>query len=694
MKTTRNNHSSGRGWKQICILFLICSLFSVPVYAQEPWVGLFFSPQANTGSSHTAFMVDFEAMVKTLKAKGLNTIVFDMNYGAYHCTSESRLKNYRYSAGKGFTPAEARRMAEIVRANGMQVMVALQVLTHSVGNVFPEVYPEYMLPGRAWKPGASYKAYDYSQFNGRTYRCVKAHTSASGNAPPSRGTWEAAASDTRDPFNSAGEAVVFKMVDELIAAFTVDGIKPEGFHIGSDELGWWYDNPEQATGQSSAQIYSMAITNAYNHIKQSNPNMEVIMWGDMLDPYWNGSATTKNTFTANTLIPKDLIIADWRYDTSQLFRYEPVKKIFPSVSDFVDKGFRVWPTSWNDVKGSVDLVWTGNMELARTGKVMGHLYSVWLGATVPELKLLLDDSGRQVPDSVLAGISESDKPTFRQHYRGLADSISATSSIAGRQQCRGTNYYCGTYPKCEDNTRKDGYYGSEFRSYSCNNNVSVYKVISFPNDYVGYWKFDRGAADVSGRNSGSLLNGATIVNDAQRGPVANFMTAGAHVRVKNNDRLNMGTGSLSISVWFKSGASTELGTLISKSPHLDNYTLFLHADGRILLETNGSNYYRYSTSGVSYRDNTWHHVVAIFDSSEPTINIYVDGVLSNGQSMFLDGSNVKSSQLNLHIGNNNGSGQYEYRGKIDDLMIFNRALSPAEVKMVYTVQSPPTKPKN
>ena len=689
MKTTFNRHSFGVSWLLIsAVIFFVLTLYG-PVYALEPWVGIFFSPQANTNNSHDKFLTDFEDMVKFLKPKGFNTIVFDMNYSAYHFTSDTKLYNASYPLNRGFTPAQAHRMAEIVRNNGMQVIVAMQVLTHSVGNVFPYVYPEYMLKGKVWQQGLAYKANtDFIQSNGRTYQCVTAHTSTVANAPPAMGYWLATPSDTRDPFNKQAEAVVFKMIDELITTFTVNGVKPEGFHIGSDELGWWYDNPELATGKTSAQIFAMAITNAYNHIKVSNPNMEVIMWGDMLDPYWNGSSTLKNTSAAIDLIPKDLIIADWRYDTSQLFRYETITATFPSVREFLDRGVRVWPTSWDDVKGTTDLVWTGNMEQARTGKVMGHLYSTWLGGVVPELKLLLTNPNYQVPDSVLSGISESDKPKFRQYYRGIADSINATSNIAGIKQCRGTNYFCGTYPNCEDNTKKDGYYGNEFRSYSCDNNLSTYNVISFPDDYVGYWKFDGDASDLSGRDNGALLSGATIISDSERGKVANFATNEAYVRVKNNDVLNMGTGSLSISLWFKAGTSSTSSAIVSKNPNLTNYTLFLNSDGRILFETNSNSFFRYSKSGINYRDNKWHHVMAIFDSSVPTINFYVDGTLSNGQLMYLSGSNVKSSSSDLYIGNNNGAGQYEFRGSLDELMIFNRALLPAEVKLIYTKTLP------
>jgi hypothetical protein len=651
-------------------------------------VGIYFTPQANTYNSHEIFLTDFEAMVKTLKARGINTIVFDMNYSTYHFKSDLRLDKASYPLDRGFTPAEAHRMAEITRGNGMQVMVALQVLTHSVGNVFPFVYPEYMLPGKAWKEGTVFKAHDFVQHNGRSYRSVTSHTSATGNAPPAKGYWEDSVLDTRDPFNKAGEAVVFKMIDELITTFTVNGVKPEGFHIGSDELGRWYEHPEQETGKSSAQIYAMAIANAYNHIKASSPNMEVIMWGDMLDPYWNGSTVLKNTAAAIDLIPKDLIIADWRYSAELSYRYDSKSGMFTSVREFLNKGFRVWPTSWADEKGATELVWTGNMEQARTGKVMGHLHSAWLSAIVPELRFLLNDQLYHVPDSVLSGFSESDKPRYRQYYRGLADSIIAVSNLIGLKQCRGTNYFCGTYPNCLDSTQNNGVYGSEYRSYYCNDNQILYTATNFPSDFVAYWKLNEDASDITGRYNGTLINGATIINDLERGQVAFFAGSNDYIMVKDSRQLDMGGGSFSIGAWFKAGAASEYGMIISRDPDFKEYTLALHADGRLQVYTSvsNSNIYRCSTTGISYRDNKWHHVMVVFDSKTVTINFYIDGALSNGDFVSNSNTSVTSTNTNLYIGNNNGSSKYQFKGSIDDVMIYNRVLSPAEVTLVYRTQ--------
>jgi hypothetical protein len=68
----KNDHRFFR-LRWIMTLLAILSFFPVcsPAQAQEPWVGIFFSPQANTNNDHQIFLSDFEAMVKALKAKGV-----------------------------------------------------------------------------------------------------------------------------------------------------------------------------------------------------------------------------------------------------------------------------------------------------------------------------------------------------------------------------------------------------------------------------------------------------------------------------------------------------------------------------------------------------------------------------------------------------------------------------------------------
>lgn len=676
-----------------CGVVLLLLIIGKPSFAAEPWVGFYFHPQANSNSNHRQFISDFRAMVTSLRKNGINTLVFDMNYGAYHFTCDSRLRQASYAPNRGFTFLEAQRMAEITRESGMRLVVALQVLTHSVGNVFPTVYPQYMLPGKKWQAGVLYTAHaDYVQYDGRTYKCLSDHTSKLDNAP-GRGSirWSAEPSNTRDPFNREGEAVVYRMIDELIKAFTVNGQEPEAFHLGCDEVGWWYEQPERETGLSSAQIYAMAVTNAYRHIKAGHPQMEVMMWGDMLDGKWNGMPKSakynlngRNTAAAADLIPKDMIIADWRYEANQRYRYDDTRRLFPSVGEFLDKGFRVWPTSWADVSATRELVWTGNVEQGRRGGVVGHLYSTWLMGMVPELTKLLEDSSYQVPDSVLPGMVGQARERNRQYYRNIADAILSTADEVGVKACRGTDDHCGSYPACTDVSASSGYYGSEFREYFCADNQSQYRVVRFPADYVGRWSFGEGGGAGQG-SRGTLMKGATVVDDPVRGRVLHLSGFGPHMKAAKGTELQRGKGSLTIAAWFKAreDAQAGLGTIVSGGADFKSYNLFLHLDGRIWFQINGNNFYRFSATGSSYRDNRWHHVAAVYDQDRTRIDIYLDGTLANGAYLYGDSGSDASGSADLYIGNNNGLGQYEFQGLLDDILIYRRVLTAAEVRLLY-----------
>jgi hypothetical protein len=66
------------------------------------------------------------------------------------------------------------------------------------------------------------------------------------------------------------------------------------------------------------------------------------------------------------MIPRDILIADWHY--------EP-RDSYPSLPLFLDKGFRVLPTSFKDVEASRKLIEYAQ-GLDRPG-VLGHLFTSW-----------------------------------------------------------------------------------------------------------------------------------------------------------------------------------------------------------------------------------------------------------------------------------------------------------------------------
>jgi hypothetical protein len=91
------------------------------------------------------------------------------------------------------------------------------------------------------------------------------------------------------------------------------------------------------------------------------------------------------------------------------------------------------------------------------------------------------------------------------------------------------------------------------------------------------------------------------------------------------------------------------------------------------------------TTGTNYADGNWHHVVHLFDSAGTPQRIYVDGVLKvtgNKSSSNWDGQSIV-------IGFSQDAGNKYANGKIDQVRIYNRALSASEVDQLYSAEAPP-----
>ena len=82
------------------------------------------------------------------------------------------------------------------------------------------------------------------------------------------------------------------------------------------------------------------------------------------------------------------------------------------------------------------------------------------------------------------------------------------------------------------------------------------------------------------------------------------------------------------------------------------------------------------SGSVTYTDGSWHHVAGVFDTDTDTAYIYFDGTLSNSRTETREVGDGGSKPI--YIGSRGGTGNY-FTGKIDDMRVYNRALSPREV---------------
>lgn len=87
----------------------------------------------------------------------------------------------------------------------------------------------------------------------------------------------------------------------------------------------------------------------------------------------------------------------------------------------------------------------------------------------------------------------------------------------------------------------------------------------------------------------------------------------------------------------------------------------------------------------AYPTNTWHHITAVYDESQTTLNLYINGVLAATGSSSGTMSNVAK---NFAAGAyNNNEANTGFNGKVADLRVYNRALQAGEVRALWAPET-------
>ena len=216
-------------------------------------------------------------------------------------------------------------------------------------------------------------------------------------------------------------------------------------------------------------------------------------------------------------------------------------------------------------------------------------------------------------------------------------------------------------------------------------------------DLVGWWKLDDGsgttAIDSSGNgNDGTLTAGTagfpewkTTGDDFWVGTGALEFHGGA--ASGEGDLVDCGnstifdiTENITFALWVKIDAFTMTYQYVFSKGH--NYMILRAADTPYLrvvfngLSTgDGDDYYAGGTT-IPIDDGQWHHVAASYDSSTGIVAFYTDGILE--ESKTTSGS-IPVNTESLCIGRRNQSNRKGTDAIIDDVRIYNRALTEAEI---------------
>ncbi len=228
----------------------------------------------------------------------------------------------------------------------------------------------------------------------------------------------------------------------------------------------------------------------------------------------------------------------------------------------------------------------------------------------------------------------------------------------------------GVAPAFEDNL------GNEFKSKESIHNVASEEGL------VGWWKFEGDSRDFIGKNHGTLIDNAKI----EKGVLV-LDGDGDYVDCGDSLKLRLGKYQ-TISAWINILADSSDWVRFVGKGNLTyrNYGLWRAVDGDILFQIKGPegycSFYNNLGPGDSANigvDSGWHHVVGVYD--ETYGRLYINGNLVHSQSCT---ATPYQSEAPLTIGY--GTMHKYFNGLIDNVMIFNRALSEKEIKSIYENQ--------
>src|SRR3989339_1123088 len=227
--------------------------------------------------------------------------------------------------------------------------------------------------------------------------------------------------------------------------------------------------------------------------------------------------------------------------------------------------------------------------------------------------------------------------------------------------------------------------GDEIQNWSAISNVLMAKTANIDNSgLVGEWKFDEGSGTVAGDSSGSN-NAGTLINSPEwvAGKVGNglqFDGTNKYVSVNNSDNLNV-NNQITLEALVKTNVITQDGGPTRRIIDKGMYILAASDKAYFKIYVGGAAKelgYTWSSSDIG----VWHHIVGTYDSAGGVNNfrLYQDGLLVS--QMTLTG-NIDTNTAIINIGRQ-GSSTGRFNGIIDEVRIYNRALSSGEVASRYT----------
>src|SRR6187397_2292063 len=215
-----------------------------------------------------------------------------------------------------------------------------------------------------------------------------------------------------------------------------------------------------------------------------------------------------------------------------------------------------------------------------------------------------------------------------------------------------------------------------------------------PVGLVGSYSFDQGSGsslpDLSGNGNNGTISNATWSSSGKYGNALSFNGTNSIVTIPDSNSLDL-TNGMTLEAWVNPNAlGSSWRTAVFKSqPNDYAYSLYANTGTNVPsgnAVTGGSDHDQRGTSQLAR--NTWTHLAVTYDGS--TLRLYANGTQVGSQAA---AGAISTSTGAVTIGGNNTWTEW-FSGLIDEVRIYNRALSTTEIQqdMAASIGTPDTQP--
>ncbi|MCP5010552.1 MAG: BspA family leucine-rich repeat surface protein, partial [Aestuariibacter sp.] len=201
----------------------------------------------------------------------------------------------------------------------------------------------------------------------------------------------------------------------------------------------------------------------------------------------------------------------------------------------------------------------------------------------------------------------------------------------------------------------------------------------------GSWSFEEGSgtttADKTGHSNDGTLNGGIVWStDTESGSGYALEFDGGNDYVALPHIIDPVNGAFTAELWFNITNHTIRRSMLEQQNGTGSgYNwLGVQNNGQLYTFLGGS---RLDSSTVTVTPGQWQHAVVTYDGT--TLSLYLDGVLVNSEARTME-----SSDGDFLLGINKNLNGNHFKGNLDDVKIYDEALSAAEVSVLYAGGSP------